>query len=375
MTNLVPGPDPLGLPAPVWLLVTLLVVTHALHMVFMNFALAGSWVLCALMVGRESEWKKMLYERMMAVLPVAISLAITFGIAPLLFVQVLYGQFFYVANVLLGFFWLAILALLMVGFYTVYVLKARRPEGGEKRIAARPLRLLLHLGVASAFTAIAFLFTTNAALSQHPELWPLARAGSPVGSVWREAGLAVPRFLHNLVGSFGIGGLWLVWIALFRGSDEEAEKGARLGAMVSLVATAIQMVIGFWYLLSLPEGVLKRFLTFATPGSFSLILGILLAVGLFLALFFLSQAPSHARLRWIASALAAAVLLLMSATNEALREELLREHFTLPEWTVRTQWGPILVFLAVFVAGLAVVAWLARVAWRAHNPRGAEPSS
>jgi hypothetical protein len=305
-------------------------------------------------------------------MPVALSLAITFGVAPLLFVQVLYGQFFYVSNVLLGWFWLAILALVMIAFYLIYLLKPSKPA---KEPAAAPssswlspgVRLVVHLVAAVCFTGVAFLFTTNAVLSQHPDVWAQARGGHPIQAVWSNVALVAPRFLHNVTGALGIAGLWVVWIAALRGKGEEQEKGARAGVQLALVATFIQMIIGFWYLLSLPTDILNGILTFHSLASISLPLGVLLAAGLAMHLVFLLQAPLHARFRWVASGLAAGVLLAMTTTSQGVRQDLLAKHFTTSQWDVQTQWGPVLLFLVLFLAGVGTVLWIAKVAWFAHS--------
>ena len=54
-----------------------------------------------------------------------ISLAITTGIAPLLFVQLLYQQYFYTATILIGWAWLLFVVLLMLGYYAAYAYKFR----------------------------------------------------------------------------------------------------------------------------------------------------------------------------------------------------------------------------------------------------------
>ncbi len=369
--NLIPSPDPLGLPAPAWFLITLMVVTHALHFVFMNFVLGGSWFLVWTSMGK-GDWKRSLSGRCLNVMPVALSMAITFGVAPLLFVQVLYGQFFYVSNVLLGWFWLAILALVMIAFYLVYVLKPSRPA---PELASEPksswlspgLRFVIHLVIAVLFTGVAFLYTTNAVLSQHPDIWADARMGHPIQTVWAKVALVAPRFLHNVVGALVVAGLWILWIAVLRGEGEEREKGARAGIQLALGATFVQMILGFWYLLSLPSEVLKGIMTFHSLASVSLFLGVVLAVGLAMHLVFLLQAPLHARYRLIASSLAAGVLLMMTITSQGLRQDLLARYFTTSQWDVQTQWGPVLLFLVLFLAGVGTVLWIARTAWSAHS--------
>ncbi|MCA9448825.1 MAG: hypothetical protein KC931_17015, partial [Candidatus Omnitrophica bacterium] len=59
--------------------------------------------------------------------------------------------------------------------------------------------------------------------------------------------------------------------------------------------------------------------------------------------------------------------------SEKLREVLLENYFTLAEWKVDTQWGPILIFLGLFVFGLVVLAWIAWALWKGFGQPG-DPS-
>ncbi len=369
--NLIPSPDLLGLPAPAWFLITLMVVTHALHFVFMNFVLGGSWFLVWASMG-TGDWKKSLSTRCLNIMPVALSLAITFGVAPLLFVQVLYGQFFYTANVLMSWFWLGILGLVMAAFYLIYFLKPSKPavegEAGPPFSWLSPsVKLILHLVIAVLFSGVAFLFTTNAVLSQHPEVWAQARMGHAIPAVWSGVTLVAPRFLHNVVGTLVITGLWVMWISVLRGQGEEIEKGARVGVQLALVATIIQMLLGLWYVFSLPWDVLKGIMTFHSLVTFSLFVGLVLAVGLAVHLYYLWRDPLNARYRWIASGLGAGVLLFMCLTNQGLRQDLLAKYFTISQWEVQTQWGPVALFLILFLAGVGTVLWIAKIVWFAHS--------
>lgn len=364
--DLVPSPDSLGIPGPIPLVVTLLVITHAIHAVFMNYVLGGSWFLVWLSMGQGTPWKDAFYKRCLNVMPVAISMAITFGVAPLLFVQVLYGQFFYVANILMGWFWLAILALILVAFWTVYLFKARSSDGSTWWLKGHA-RVVVHLFIALCFTGVAGLFTTNAVLSQHPAIWPDAQAGFAPGVIWREIHLVVPRFLHNFVGSLVIAGLWVMWIAAARCQDSERIGGLTAGVRLAFFAVLAQSAIGLWYFLSLPSDIVRRTLSLESVMSFTLPLGMALALGLGFLLYRLIANPDQATLRWVASGHAAVLLLVMMSNNEVLRHELLREFFTYSDWLVEPQWGPITIFLVLFAAGLGVVGWLAHVAWGAHR--------
>lgn len=57
----------------------------------------------------------------------------------------------------------------------------------------------------------------------------------------------------------------------------------------------------------------------------------------------------------------------MVTFSEKLRELLLADYFTLAEWEIQPQWGPILIFLGLFVVGLGVLAWMARELWKGFS--------
>ena len=59
--------------------------------------------------GRRDDSRTALAGRLMAVNTYGISLTITTGVAPLLFIQVLYQQFFYTATILIGWVWFGLL--------------------------------------------------------------------------------------------------------------------------------------------------------------------------------------------------------------------------------------------------------------------------
>lgn len=123
MSGVFPG----QLPWPTAGYVVLYLATLLLHAVFMSYVLAGALMVAvgkvsALLRGRESGT---LLKILVDWLPFALSAAITAGIAPLLFVQILYQEEFYTANLLSFHRWMAILPVLIVAFYLLYVLKVR----------------------------------------------------------------------------------------------------------------------------------------------------------------------------------------------------------------------------------------------------------
>ena len=105
---------PFGFPWPTAMYLTLLVITATIYMVFMNYVLAGSIVLMVGYVapgarrrvetgsgGQTRSGLGLILKVVRDWLPAILGLTITAGIAPLLFLQILYKRQFYTANLLI----------------------------------------------------------------------------------------------------------------------------------------------------------------------------------------------------------------------------------------------------------------------------------
>ena len=121
----IPHVDPLPLPGPVWLLTALLLVVFTLHLAAMNSALGGGiWALWNYLRGRHSAhpYSRRLANELAAMLPVFLAFTVTLGVAALLFVQVLFGNFLYASSILMGILWLAVIPLVMAGLLRILLL-------------------------------------------------------------------------------------------------------------------------------------------------------------------------------------------------------------------------------------------------------------
>ncbi len=129
-TSLIPTPAPTPLPAPYWVITLLLVVTFVLHIVAMNFMLGGGvMALAAKWRFKDRETGNRIFTDLAKKMPVFLPATITLGIAPLLFVQVLYEQFFYTSSVLLAWPWFLVLVCLTVAYYGFYYVSFK---GGQR---------------------------------------------------------------------------------------------------------------------------------------------------------------------------------------------------------------------------------------------------
>jgi len=341
-SDLIPALDPAPLPGPPWLFHTLWVVTFLIHLLFVNAVLGGT--LLAALAGSGTPGRRDATRLFVEINSWAISFAITFGIAPLLFVQVVLGRFFYTATVLVAWAWLGMLGLLIVGYYLNYVAKYRL-RAGKGAGAVLVVEALCFLGIAAVQVTVNLLH-------MQPARWEAVAGGA-------RAALAdptfLPRLLHYVLAAVTMAGALAAWVAIrraARGGDRTAADGmARFGIRAALVATLLQLVDGFWLLLALPEDVLKGFMRggAATMAPFGL--GVFAGVILVALLAQISDPlAQRAKVRRVAEVLVGAVVL-MVVTRHQLRTIYLAAARADEQVAVAPQWDVLLLFLVVFLAG------------------------
>jgi hypothetical protein len=348
-TSLIPALDPAPLPGPPWLFHVLWVLTFFIHLLFVNTVLGGT--LLAAFAGAAGAGRREIRTLFVGVNSWAISLAITFGIAPLLFVQVVLGRFFYTAAILVGWAWFGMLILLTIGYYLNYVAKFRL-RGGKDAGAIVALE-------AVCFVAIAAIQVTVNLLHLQPGRWEQVadRAWVALGDP-----SFLPRFIHFVLAAVAMAGALAAFVAVrraARGGDPEALRGmARFGVKAALIATLLQLVDGFWLLLALPEDVLRAFMRGGAVTMAPLGVGILAGVLLLVVLAQISDPlvqPTKVRRE---AELIVGAMVLMIVTRHELRDFYLAKARAGEQVTVAPQWGSLALFLAVFVlcVGLTVYA-------------------
>jgi hypothetical protein len=93
---------------------------------------------------------------------------------------------------------------------------------------------------------------------QRPDTWP-RYFSNPRGTLLNMADLTLwPRYLHFVVASIAIAGLGQALLAHWRRSRAEAD--AAHGLRWFSAATAVQILIGFWFLMALPPDKMHLFL-------------------------------------------------------------------------------------------------------------------
>jgi len=346
MPVVIPPADPAGLPAPAWLLQILLVFTFILHIVAMNLLAGGTTIMAiAHWKGKSNPFFAALGARLSKALPVTMSLTITLGIAPLLFVQVLYGQAFYTASILMAWPWLLVVALVLLAYYGLYLVQFRPDWLG---------RWVTPIAWVSAIfiLVVGLLYTHNATLNLAPEKWAQMYAQSAAGLHlnWSEPTL-IPRYLHFMVAAFAVTGLGIMLLSLlYRSSDSSwADEAKRFGARLFIGATIVQLAVGLWFLFSLPNSFMQSFIGGNTVHTIILWAGVLLAV---LAMLVVNRSALGA------VALTILAIALMSVTRHSLRGMYLSPHLDVNAIPVNPQWVVFVIFVVLLVAGLGVVGWM-----------------
>jgi hypothetical protein len=354
-TVVIPGADALPLPAPVWLLKVLLLLTFFLHVVPMNLLLGGSLIaLVERLRGGPETPAGRLARRLAKATPAVIAFTVTLGVAPLLFVQALYGHLFYTSSVIMAWPWLLVIPALIVVYYLAYWLSFRGERSGG---AAGVVAWLLFLGAAG----IAFVYANNMTLALRPEKWAHLWFREPGGMHGNLYDMTLyPRYLHFFTGAIGVAGLVvaLVGSRLLRREPDDGRHMVRTGGSWFIAATTMQLAFGFWFLLSLPQEVMLLLLGRHVPATITLFAAILAAGGAVAAVATALGHPRPGSRLALAAIALAATLVGMIAVRDVVRDAMLAPHFDVTSLETDAQWGVFAVFVAVLVAGLIKVGWM-----------------
>jgi len=226
----------------------LLLFTFFIHMILMNFILGGSLLTVWDMLRGKPE------KQASGSIPTLIALTVNFGVPPLLFVQVLYGQFFYSSSVMLAVPWILIIPILIVAYYGAYVF-VKKPDSAPGWSKAG-------LVVTSLFLLyIAFIFVNNNTLAIQPEGWGIYFENPGGWNLNLEEPTLWPRYLHFIFAALAIGALGRAIAYRFSRIDD-VEKGNQIKRNLKIFGwiTMIQMGIGTWFWLSMPPEVWKIFM-------------------------------------------------------------------------------------------------------------------
>jgi hypothetical protein len=337
----------------------LLMLTFFLHLIPMNLVLGGS-ILGAVARVRarrgDRPHEAALAHLVVKAMPVLISATVTLGVAALLFLQVLYGRLFFPSAIVMGWWWLAVIGLLILAYYAAYLLAFREHSLGGAGT-------LLAWAIAATIGLVALIYGNNMTLMLKPaELVSRYAAGGGGVQLNLLDPTLFPRHLHMLLGAIAVSGLAVAVAGVIRGRQDAAFAAwaVKYGALVCGFATCVNIFVGLWWLAALPREVLLQFMR-GGPG----LIGVLLA-GIALTLasaahLILAAAGRKAAINVAASTGAMlAGLAMMLGTRDAVRSASLGMEGFQPVGWIAPQWGPIVIFFALLAGAIATVWWMVR---------------
>lgn len=335
--RLIPAAE--AIPSPWGWFEALLLLTFVLHVLFMNLTVGSAIIaLTGHFTGRQKDLARELGHR----LPTTLALQINMGVAPLLFVQVLYGQFLYTSSVLMAGWWLSAIAAVILGYYCLYIHAAKFESGpGLSRLAlVLSLVMLLYTG---------FLLSNNMTLMLRPEAWAVY-ATNPHGSFLNVADPTLwARYTHMIVAAPAVAGLYAALLGGKKRRLDWVEHGLKWFTRLTMA----QFLAGAWLLFSLPRPVLLAFMGRDHLATGLLAAGVLAGLAALLA----GLKKSTGAAAW----LLVLTVALMAATRAQVRSLTLAPYFTPTSLPVTGDQTPFLMFAASLAVGLAAVAYMLRV--------------
>jgi hypothetical protein len=360
-----PAVDPIPLPAPIWLLKLLHVVTLALHFVAVEMLLGGLLIAALLSLFRNSPQSLVTARALARRLTVVMTFVINLGVPPLLFAQVLYGRALYTSSVLIGIYWISIIAILTLTYWLLYQFTARLEAG----------KSAWWVGLSAWILAgsVARLLSTDMTLMLRPEVWRSMYSASAMGAYLPTGDPTLtPRWLLMLAGGLFVGGLWMVYLAgrsTFTADEKKFVAG--VGGKVAVLFGLVYLAAGLWAASVQPDAVkaglaggspypLYKFAGLAGHGWLALVVVAVL----------IGAVAGFARITagWLAwSAVLVAVLteIMFTVYRDGVRDmTLLSKGYDVWDRAVVTNWSVVGLFVVLFVAGLGVVGWLVSVVAR-----------
>ncbi len=362
--------DPMGLPFYPLVFQILMVLTFALHIIFVNLVIGG--VTLALWGEiKGGPYPKRLSRTMARAATVNLSLAIVLAVAPLLFVQTLYDPFWYTANIMSARWVWTFLIAVIVAFYSIYAFYLRGAERGKN-----PLWLILAL---AALTTAAVIIHALTIEQLKPEFWRewmvRERWVNTQGDLLKAFDL--PRLLHFVFSSWAVTGIFLMFYARYFQRRPDYDSNylkwvATLGSKQALFFSAISAGTGIAWLMEEPAALLSNPIFWTA---------LFLAMALLAIL--ISAQSDPLRYVYPVGVVGLLTVFFMAFSREALREyHLAKVGYSVFDYRLNIDWGSTTLFLATFILGLVILAYPILVAYKAgqrknpHRPadlRGLEP--
>ena len=333
-------PDYNFISVPFWLLTALHALTLTLHFAAMNFMFGG---IVVILLGKiDDRWNNPAVQNFVKLFPSAMAATITFGVAPLLFVQLAFHQQLYSASIVTGWFWLMIITAAIVSYYLLYA------AAFTKKMARKGVYLSLAL---IGLLYISFIYSSTFSMAESPDLTKMLYAERQDGFLVNpDIGSYIFRWLHMILGAVTVGAFFVGWIGRNNEQVAQAGKTFYLWGMVSA------MVLGFVYLMTFGKFLLPFM---RTPGIWLVTVSLVLSLGSLH--FFFKGKFKQSGLMLFAS------LLAMVLTRHFARLVHLADFYNPADMPVKPQWSVFVLFVLCFVVMLLVLWYMFRLFFKAET--------
>ncbi|MGQ9518766.1 MAG: hypothetical protein ACUVTP_01550 [Candidatus Fervidibacter sp.] len=369
LVSIIPAPEPIPLPAPVWLLQVLLFITFVLHLIPMNMTVGGLVILAQGEISqRFSESVRRWIE---GYLPVTTAFTITTGVAPLLFIQVLYGQLFFPAAVLIAWAWFAVIIALLLGYYGIYAYSLASDK-------LRQWRSWVVIGSTLLFLYIAFALNNVITLMSTPfrwwEFWQERNPSTHFNlNLWEPT--LFPRFAHFALSAIAFSGLItaLYGSTVYRRDENAGRQLVQTGASWFVSATLINYFFGALFLFTHEQHIWQAFIGRNLWATVMLWGGVALSLVSVITMLLSRKSARPLPLTIVSMAAVSLTIVAMVGVKFMIRSMLIARHapnFDLSQTPVQPQWGIIALFVILLLAGLGLVAWMVVQLQRAVAKKG-----
>ncbi|HQR85514.1 MAG: hypothetical protein B7Y59_06605 [Burkholderiales bacterium 35-55-47] len=360
--------DQSGVPSHPVIFLILGVITFALHIAAVQVMLGAATLTLRGAFHADMKWRR-LASAMLLTAKIAVSVAIVIGVAPLLFVQVVYDPFWYTSNVLSAWWVIGFILILIAGYISLYAFYWKNHDivahGGRNGYwLVLSLALLLTVG---------FIVHSLSNQMFYPERWIewYAPGGQidPSGQTLHQWHLS--RFLFFIALSAPVIGAWLLAYRRYLQGAKETDVAyldfvLNLALRLMVIGGVVSVLIGAAWMMTLPE----KMQWFAGSVWMWLAVAALLAVvAMPLAL--------RARLDrgvwgYAVFGAGAVALIVVGAAREVLRfVTLLGSHgYDAMDYRINMDWYSTVLFFVTFgVIGGTTLAYLLTVAWQAGQQK------
>ncbi|MCL5020706.1 MAG: hypothetical protein M1339_03395 [Bacteroidetes bacterium] len=357
------GPaSPLGNPAPFWFITFFKVLGFILHMIPMNIWYAGM-LITAIFAAFGRNYSRELAHRMSRTMPIIVALGINLGIVPLLFTQVGYYQFYYPAGVLMAHAWFSVIIILVFAYYGVYVysLSARSSKSTRFAMASAWISSV-------AFIFIGFLFANNFSLMVNVHEWirifdRTNAAGAVTGTALNMSDpTLIPRWLMMFGLAVTTTAVFIAFDAVFfkrkDTSDDYRKWAGKFAFFLYSAGLVFFAAMGSWYIFgALEKSTLDELAKY--PLAYFVFGLTAVSPGFVFVVLFTQRKGLKKKAIILASILQVAVLSLNAISRQWVQNVEIFRYQDVSRLPVSIQWSPMIVFLVLFVIGLAVVGWMA----------------